>query len=88
MQNKYGGSIRSHDCYLNRCVKNSSTQYSFYVMESRVSSDCTCSNHRPSTPEKEVYWKDNTVEKIAGRRKIGKSTHAQVPILARFFSIT
>ena len=37
MQNKHGGSIRSHDCYLKRCVKNSSTQYSFYVMESRVS---------------------------------------------------
>ena len=37
MKNKYGGSIRSHDCYLKWCIKNSSTQYSFYVMESGVS---------------------------------------------------
>ena len=33
--------MRSHDCYLKRCVKNSLTQYSFYVMKSRVSSNCT-----------------------------------------------
>ena len=31
MQNKHGGSIRSPDCYLKKCVKNSLTQYSFYV---------------------------------------------------------
>ena len=52
MQNKHGSSIRSCDCYLKRCVKNGSTQYSFYVMESRVSNDCTFNIHRPSTPEK------------------------------------
>ena len=65
MQNKHGGSIRSQNCYLKRCVKNSSTQYSFHVTESRVSSNCTRSSHRPSTPEKEVNWKGNTVGKIA-----------------------
>ena len=31
MQNKHGGSIRSPDCYMKKCVKNSLTQYSFYV---------------------------------------------------------
>ena len=34
MQNKHGGSIRLLNCYLKRRVKNSLTQYSFYVMES------------------------------------------------------
>ena len=63
MQKLYGGTKRSHDCYLERCVKNSLTQYSFYVMESRVSSDCTHNIHRPSTPEKEVNRKENTVGK-------------------------
>ena len=29
-------------CYLKRCVRNGFTQYSFCVMESRVSSICTC----------------------------------------------
>ena len=29
MQNKHGGSIRSHDCYLKRSVKNSLTQYNY-----------------------------------------------------------
>ena len=57
-------------------------------MKSRVSSNCTRSIHRPSTPEKEVNWKGDTVGKIAYRRKIRKSTHAQVSILAKFYSIT
>ena len=65
MQNKHGGSIRSHDCYLKRCVKNSLTQYSFYVMESGVSSNCTRNINRLSTPEKEVNRKENTVGKIS-----------------------
>ena len=71
MQNKHGGSIRSHDCYLKRCVKNSLTQYSFlYVMESRFSSNCIQYNiHRPSTAEKEVNRKGNTLWKIAKRRQ-------------------
>ena len=46
MQNKHGGLIWLYDCYLKRCVKNSLTQYSFSVMESRVSSNCTYKNHR------------------------------------------
>ena len=29
MQNKHGGSRRSHDCYLKRSLKNSLAQYSF-----------------------------------------------------------
>ena len=70
MQNKHGGSIRSHDCYLKRCVKNSLTQYSFlYVMESRVSSNCTRNIHWPPTAEKEVNRKGNTLWKIAKRRQ-------------------
>ena len=47
-QNKHGGSIRSHDSYLKRYVKNSLTQHSFYVTKSRVSSNCTRNIHRPS----------------------------------------
>ena len=78
MKNKYGGSIRSHDCYLKWCIKNSSTQYSFYVMESGVSRNCFRNIHRPSTLEKEVNRKGNTVGKIARRRKIRKFTHAQM----------
>ena len=78
MKNKYGGSIRSHDCYLKWCIKNSSTQYSFYVMESGVSRNCFRNIHRPSTLEKEVNRKGNTVGKIARRRKIRKFTHAQI----------
>ena len=70
MQNKHGGSIRSHDSYLKRYVKNSLTQHSFYVTKSRVSNNCTRNIHRPSTPEKEVNWKENTAGKIAKRRQI------------------
>ena len=69
-QNKHGGSIRSHDSYLKRYVKNSLTQRSFYVTKSWVSSNCTRNIHRPSTPEKEVNWKENTAGKIAKRRQI------------------
>ena len=76
MKNKYGGSIRSHDCYLKWCIKNSSTQYSFYVMESGVSRNCFRNIHRPSTLEKEVDRKGNILGKIARRRKIRKFTHA------------
>ena len=54
IQKKLGGSIRSHDCYLKRCVQNSLTQYSFYAMKSRVSSNCTRNIHGPSTPENGV----------------------------------
>ena len=37
IQNKHGRSIRSHDFYLKRCVKNSLTRYNLYVIESRAS---------------------------------------------------
>ena len=50
-----------------------------FVMESRVSSNCTCNIHRLSS-EKEVNWKENTVGKIARRRQIQKSTHDQILI--------
>ena len=67
MQNKHGGSIRSHDCYLNySCAKNN------YVMESWVSSNCTRNIHGPCTPEKEVNRKENTMGKIAKRQQIAK----------------
>ena len=32
-------------------------------MESKVFSNCSCDIHRPSTPEKEVNRKENTVGK-------------------------
>ena len=57
-------------------------------MESTVSSNYTRNIHRPSTPEKEVNRKENTVDKITKGRQIRKSTHAQMPILAKFYSIT
>ena len=68
MQNKHGGSIRLLNCYLKRRVKNSLTQYSFYVKESKLSSRCTRNIHRPSRPEKEANRKENTVQKITKRR--------------------
>ena len=36
--------------------------------------------------KKDDNHKENTVGKIAKRRQIRKSTHAQIPILARFYS--
>ena len=68
------------------------TQFSFYVMESRVSRNCTRNIHRPSTPGKEVNWKENAVGKIAKRRQlprhIRKFTLVQILILVKFYSIT
>ena len=58
-------------------------------MDSRVSSNCTRNIHRLATPEKEVNRKENTVGKIsklAGDRFV--STRAQIPIVAKFYSIT
>ena len=83
MQSKHGGLIGSHDGHRKRCVPNSLTQCSFHVMESTVSSNYIRDIHRPSTPEKEVNRKENTVDKIAKGRQIRKSTHAQIPILAK-----
>ena len=57
-------------------------------MESRVSSNCMRNIHRPSTPEKEVNRKENTLWKIAKKRQTLKFTHAQTKILAKFYSIT
>ena len=56
-------------------------------MESSVSSSCTRNIHWPSTAEKEVNRKENTVWKIAKRRQSLKFTHAQTSILAKFYSI-
>ena len=56
-------------------------------MESRVSSNCTRNIHRPSTVEKEVNRNENTVGKIAKRRQLRKFTHAQIQMLANFYSI-
>ena len=87
--NKHGGSIRSHNRYLKKCVKKQLN--SFYVMESWVSSNCTSNIYRPSTPEKEVNRKEDTVGKIAKRRQIvtdSKVYASWIQILARFYSIT
>ena len=78
MQNKYGGSIRSHDCYLKRCVRISLTYCGFYLMESRVSNNYARNIYKHSTPEKEVNRKENTVGKIVKRRQV----------LTKFYSIT
>ena len=59
-------------------LKSVKTQYSFYVMESRVSSDYTRNIHRPSTPEKEVNQKENTVGKIAKRPQIATDSEIYV----------
>lgn len=80
MRNKHIRSMWLHDCYL-RCVKNS-----FYVMESRISSNCTWNIHRPSLPEKGQLkrkhpWKD------CQKATNSKSMHAQILILAKFYSI-
>ena len=56
-------------------------------MESSVSSSCTRNIHWPSTAEKEVNRKENTVWKIAKRRQSLKFTPAQTSILAKFYSI-
>ena len=56
-------------------------------MKSRVSSNCPHNIHKPSTPEIEVNPKENTVGKIAKRRQILRSTHAQIPILAKIYSV-
>ena len=40
-----------------------------FVMESRVSSNCTCNIHRLSS-EKEVNWKENIVEIHSGDSKV------------------
>ena len=45
MQNKHGSFILLHS-YLKRCIEHSLIRYSFYVMESRVSSNCTHNIHR------------------------------------------
>ena len=57
-------------------------------MESMCSSNYTCNIHRPSTREKEVGQTLNTMGKIAKRRQLRKCTHAQIQILANFYSIT
>ena len=64
---------------------------SIYVMESRVSSNCTRNIHGPSAPEKEVNRKEDTPGKIAKRRQIAtdlKFTHTQIQILVKFHSTT
>ena len=60
-------------------------------MESWVSSNCNSNIYRPSTPEKEVNRKEDTVGKIAKRRQIvtdSKVYASWIQILARFYSIT
>ena len=44
--------IEKFHIYAHPCIVLCFTQYSFFVMESRVSS--TCNIHRPSMPEKEA----------------------------------
>ena len=70
--------VARYDWCLKRCAKISLTQYSLYVIESRASSSCTRNIHRPSTSEKEVKRKENTVGKIAKGLQIRKFTHPQI----------
>ena len=44
------------------------TAYFLYIHISQV--NCNCNIHKPSTPEKEVNRKENTVGEIAKRRQI------------------
>ena len=62
MQNKHGGSIRSPDCYLKKCVKNSLTQYSIYV--------------KNRSNEKRTLWE--RLLKGDRSRQIRKFTYAQI----------
>ena len=62
MQNKHGGSIRSPDCSLKKCVKNSLTQYSFYV--------------KNRSNEKRTLWE--RLLKGDRSRQIRKFTYAQI----------
>ena len=62
------------------------TQYIFSVMEPGVSSNCTRNIPRPSTPKEVVNRKEDSVGQT--RRQIRKFTHAQIEILAKFYSIT
>ena len=89
MLDKNGGSIRSPNRYLKKFVKKQLK--SFYVMDSRVSSNCTRNIYRRSTPEEEVNRKEDTLGKIAKRRQIATNSNvyaSQIQILARFYSIT
>ena len=89
MLDKNGGSTRSHNRYLKNCVKKQLK--SFYVMESRVSSNCNRNIYGHSTPEEEVNRKEDTLGKIAKGRQIATNSNvyaSQIQILARFYSIT
>ena len=89
MLDKNGGSTRSHNRYLKNCVKKQLK--SFYVMESRVSSNCNRNIYRHFTPEEEVNRKEDTLGKIAKGRQIATDSNvyaSQIQILARFYSIT
>ena len=89
MLDKNGGSIRSHNRYLKKCVKKQLK--SFYVMESRVSSNCNRNIYRRSTPEEEVNRKEDTLRKIAKGQQIATDSNvyaSQIQILARCYSIT
>ena len=55
-------------------------------MEPGVSSNCTRNIPRPSTPKEGVNRKEDTVGQT--RQQIRKFTHAQIEILAKFYSIT
>ena len=77
MQNKHGGLIWSYDCYLKRCVKNSLTLYSFFVMESRVFSDCTHNIHRFIQGMKLTFFSDSHLapkfcKVVANSKKVGR----------------
>ena len=63
MQNKHGSSIRSPDCYLKKCVKNSLTQYSYYV--------------KNRSNEKRTLWEERLL-KGDRSRQIRKFTYAQI----------
>ena len=54
-------------------------------MDPGVSSNCTRNIPRPSTPKEGVNRKEDTVGQT--RRQIRKFTHAQIEILAKFYSI-
>ena len=88
MQNKHGSSIWSHGCYQKRCIKNRLIRYIFYVMESRVSSNCTCNIHRLWLNA----WKRSQLKRKHSGKDCQKATDLkvypnQIPVLAKFYSI-
>ena len=80
MKDKLMAARYDHTIVILKGALNSLTPYSFYVMGSSVSSNCTRKIHRTSTAEKEVNRKENTVGEDCQKATDSKDYNAQIPI--------